>query len=304
MQKLFRAFAHAACLAGAMLVSACAEPLPAPGPATDASGPALWRLADEDTTIWLFGTVHILPPDLDWRSARVDAAFASSDALIVETDTSTRAQQRISALVQLHGMLPAGETLAQRTDSATMTRLGRVAGALEMDAQTLSRMRPWLAAMQVSLAFALNEGHSTEAGVEQVLMRAAAAQGKPVSYLETAEQQITALAGLSPAQEARFLAMSLEQIEEEPDALDDIDAAWASGDTDALLGLTEPRMRETGAGFYAALITDRNAAWTEVLVSRLEAPGVVFVAVGAAHLGGPDSVVAMLRARGYSVEGP
>jgi hypothetical protein len=303
MQKLFRALALSASLAGALMVSGCTPPSPAPG-AEDQSGPALWRLADEDTTIWLFGTVHLLPPDLEWRSARTDAAFANSSALIVETDTSARAQQRISALVQLHGILPAGESLADRVDAETMTRLNRVAGALELDAQQFTRMRPWLAAMQVSLAFALHDGHSVDAGVEQVLMREAAAQAKPVSYLETSEQQIMALAGLAPAQEARFLTMSLQQIEEEPDALDAIDAAWASGDTEALLGLTEPSMRETGAGFYAALITERNAAWTEVLEARLDAPGEVFVAVGAAHLIGEDSVVAMLRARGYEVEGP
>lgn len=289
----------AALLAGlAWAVSACAAPEPA------APNPALWRIADADSEIWLFGSVHVLPPELEWRSARVNAAFASADELVLETDTSESGAAELAALTLRLGALPAGETLSARLDEHGRAALADAARKIGADPAALDRARPWLAALQISYGYAIQQGHDPNAGVEMVLAAEARAAGKPIGFLETPEQQLRTLADLSPEDELRFLQATLRQLEAQDDQLDELDAAWVRGDTEALFRVIDPQMKEAGRAAYDALLTRRNAAWADEIARRLEGSGDVFIAVGAAHLIGPDSVVAMLRARGIAVEGP
>ena len=269
---------------------------PRPAPAGE---PALWRIADADSEIWLFGAVHVLPPDLRWRSARFDAAFDAAEELVVETDADAAITATLAAR---YGVLPAGERLTARLAPSSAARLRRVAAQVRLDAAALENLRPWLAALRLSFAYALADGQAPEAGVEAVLMPAARGAGKRISFLETPEQQIRTLADLSEPDQLRFLNASLRQIEEEGDSLAALDAAWARGDVAALDALLRAQLHEAGEAPYAAIITRRNAAWTEAIAQRLDGSGRIFYAVGSAHLIGEGGVVALLRARGINVE--
>lgn len=267
-------------------------------------GPALWRIADADSEIWLFGTVHVLPRELAWRSTRVDRAFASAETIVFETDVDADGRAAFDALVRDQGRLPAGESLTARLTQADRERLARVAGRLHMNPAALDQLRPWLAALQVSLAFAQAAGGDPGAGVESVLKPEAEAARKTLRYLELPEDQIRALSTLSAEAEARFFSASLRQIEDEADTIDEIDQAWARGDVQTLGPMLHEQLNEAGPEVRAAIITDRNTRWTEQIAQMLDGEGRVFIAVGAAHLVGDDSVVAQLRARGIAVEGP
>lgn len=291
------ALAKAVFLSVAGLVLGCA-------PAAAPPEPALWRVTDEDSEIWLFGSVHVLPPDLAWRTARLDAAFAAADELVIETDASAGAQPEFARLTAELGRLPEGQRLSDGLDADAKARLARVAALAGLDPGSLEPLRPWLAALQLSISFAIREGHAPSAGVESVLVAEAAAQQKRISYLESAEQQMRTLADLSPADEHRFFAATLRQIEEEPEVLDELDAAWARGDIDALRTMIEAQWEEAGPAVYESLIVRRNRAWADEVARRLEGDDDLFIAVGAAHLIGPDGVVADLRTRGIAVEGP
>lgn len=273
-------------------------------PATPASEPALWRITDADSEIWLYGTVHLLPPDLEWRGPRFEAAFARADEFVTETDTSEAAVREINRLTQELGALPADESLSRQLGPNDAARLQRIAHGLNLDAGTLERQRPWLAALQLSYAATLRAGHRPEEGVEAVLMPEARARGLRLSYLETAAQQIEILASLSPKDEARFLSQTLIDIEAGTDALTAMDAAWARGDVEELARFLEPQWRDVGPGIHEAIILERNRAWADEVARRLDGSGRIFIAVGAAHLVGDDSVVDLLRARGIAVEGP
>jgi uncharacterized protein YbaP (TraB family) len=124
------------------------------------------------------------------------------------------------------------------------------------------------------------------------------------TYLETAEQQIGFLADLPPEAEIQFLVSSLRQIEEEEDSVEAMDQAWLRGDTEQLSTMLNGLIAEAGPEVRAALIVERNRRWTTEIDRMLDGRGRVFVAVGAAHLVGADSVVAQLRAQGHRVEGP
>lgn len=296
MKTFMRALRLLFVLAFAAL-AACDRPQAAPNP-------ALWRIADEDSQVWLFGTVHVLPRGLSWRTERIDAALAVADMLVLETETGAGAEQELQALVARHGALPAGQRLSALLDPHERRRLERVARSLGVAPSALEGERPWLAALQLSLAFANTQGQSADHGVETLLAETAQAQGKRLGALETPERQIRSLAELSPEAERAFLMATLRQIEDNGDALDAMDQAWASGDLDALETITERDLREAGLEVYDALITRRNAEWTGRILDLLAGDEDVFIAMGAAHLVGPESVVERLRARGLEVEGP
>jgi len=278
-------------------LAACAAPAP--------QGPAIWRIHDADSEIWLFGSVHVLPRDLKWRTPQIDAAFANADEVVMETDAaSPEAQRSVAALAQRFGALPAGRTLDDLLDPGERAQLAKAASAAHVDPASLQQLRPWFAALKLSVFYAVAHGEDPNAGVEQVLFAEAQAHNKPIGYLETPEVQVRVLADLSPADEKRYFDSTLADIEQGADDLDALGAAWARGDTQAMSRLLEPDLHEAGPALYDALITRRNAHWADEIQHRLAGAGHVFIMVGAAHLVGPDSVVALLRARGVQVEGP
>ena len=284
--------------ASAWVLAACA---PA---ATPEPSPALWRIADEDSEIWLFGTVHVLPPALEWRSARVSAAFAAADEFVTETDTSAAATAQFPALAAQYGLLPDGQALSRQLSADDQRRLAQVVRDLRLDPAQINGMRPWFAALQLSYAYATHHGHSSDAGVESVLAAEARARGKRLTFFETPEEQIRILADLSPEEEAHFLSVTLRQIVDEDQSLAETDTAWARGDLQALDRTLAPQWEEAGPAVHDAIILRRNRAWAAEIAERLDGSGRVFIAVGAAHLIGDGNVVDLLRARGIMVEGP
>lgn len=288
----------------AFLILALGCTPPAAQPSSAASGPALWRIADGDSEIWLFGTVHLLPANVQWRSPQVETAFAAAQEFVTETDTSPAGVAEFQRLSAELGAMPAGENMLDDLSAGARARFDRIARGANFDPRQFETVRPWLAAMQLSYFHAVARGHSSEAGVETVLAADAQAQGKRHTFLETPAQQIHILADLSHADQIRFLEATLRQIEEESDTLESLDQAWARGELDDLGEQLDAQIGEAGPAVHRALIIDRNRAWADEIARRLEGEGRVFIAVGAAHLVGEHSVVAILRQRGIPVEGP
>ncbi len=263
--------------------------------------PALWRIADADSEIYLFGSVHVLPHDRQWLNPRILSALESADEFITETDVDAA---DFSALAIAHGTLPEGETLASRLSEEDRERLARAARDTGLDPVALDRLRPWFVALQVTYAYSAQRGHTTEAGVETVLGARARAQNMRFSFLETPERQIRVLADLAPEDEAHFLSVSLRQIQGGGRALTNLDEPWARGDLVTLSRELDRQWEEAGPAIHNALIVDRNRAWADAIEQRLAGSGSAFIAVGAAHLVGDENVVQLLRERGIVVEGP
>jgi uncharacterized protein YbaP (TraB family) len=291
-----RALLAALLLLASPVLAACARPAE--------TEPALWRIADADSEIWLFGTAHMLPPGLRWRGPRVNAAFAAADELVTETDTSAEANAELQALSQQLGAAGEDAPLSGQLAPEDRARLSAVAESLRMDARGLERMRPWLAALQLSYAYALSRGMRPEAGVETVLSAEARRRCMRLSFFETPEQQMRFLADLPAAEQTRFLADTLREIESDSAMLEDVDVLWARGDTQALARLFDAQWQAGSPAVHEAIILQRNRAWADEIARRLDGEGRVFIAVGAAHLVGEGNVIALLRDRGIAVEGP
>ena len=276
----------------------------APAPAPE--GPALWVAKDADTTVYLFGTVHVLKPDLQWRTPAIDAAFDEASVVYFEADvTSIRAQARMVALMPELGTFDDGRTLSsvlspEQLDSVRVS-VEQVGLAMAM----VEPMRPWLVGMTLQSAALMASGYDPQSGVEIVLGKQAEAERKELRYLETAEQQLRIFAGLPEPDQINFLVDTARAQQEEPEALDELIEQWASGDTEGLLASTAEDDAMGSKAVTEALLDERNADWSAQLQQLMaDEAGVFFVAVGAAHLVGPTGVPSLLRAAGVEVSGP
>jgi uncharacterized protein YbaP (TraB family) len=263
-------------------------------------GPALWSIRDEDSTIYLFGTVHMLDGVTDWNTAKIAEAFDRSDELWVEVAQADDPQAMAAAaapVMQKLG-LDTSTKLSARLSPSEQDALRQAADLVGAKPAELDGMKPWLAAMALSNAPLLRAGYNPSMGVDAALARAARRQNKAVRGLETPDRQVGILGGLPLTIQMQMLRTTLSKGQEGPGELQRIVAAWRVGDTNTLeRGLIDD-MKRNNAVFYGALIVDRNVAWVAQIRERLKGAGVTFVAVGAAHLVGPDSVQAMLARDG------
>lgn len=282
-------------LHGAVATSSMADNSAAPTP-------ALWKISDEDSTIYLFGTVHILRPDLNWRSAIVNSAFASSDTVVFEAPADTSNPQKMQALIAQYGLNPPGTTLSSLMSEQGKRDLADVLAQFNMagSAANFEPLRPWLVSITLAALQIQATGGDPNAGVERILGAEAVADGKAITYLETDEQQMRMLGGMSPEAELFLLEDGLRQLKENPDQVTDLVTFWRSGDVDALGDLMVATLAPQEE-VYETILAARNRDWVRQLKKMLEGSGTIFVAVGTAHLAGDRSVQDYLRAEGIAV---
>ena len=263
--------------------------------------PALWVARDADTTIYLFGTVHLLPHDTDWHFPALDKALADSCSLYVEITDDDPAH--MTALVLRYG-IDTAHPLSQQLAPFDRGRLERAARLADVPGgmAALDIMRPWLAALSLTVAPLVKAGLDPKLGVDKQLRTAMEKNGKPVHALETAEQQIRFLADMPTALQLGLLRATLRDTDRADVDLTRLIGAWKAGDDDAIARLENDQLRRQEPRLYQRLLVERNAAWALRIKAMLDRPGTVFIAVGAAHLAGPDSVQAQLRAHGTPVE--
>jgi len=266
-------------------------------PATIGNGPAMWKVADEDTTIYLFGTVHVLPEGIDWYDATIADALTGSDIIVTEIRMDPGSEAAQQQLAMSKGVLPAGTTLRSLLSpeqtiiyEAALTKVGAPLAAFD-------QFKPWLTGLTLSLIPLMQQGYTPGAGVEKVLLSKVG--DKPQGALETAEFQFDIFDGMEQAAQIAFLMEAAEGMDEVKPMLDRMVAKWAEGDADELAaimneGMTDPAIAE-------ALLYTRNANWAEWVDTRLDEPGTVFIAVGAGHLAGARSVQDYLAEKGITV---
>ena len=274
------------------------------GAAGAVAEPALWRIKGPRSTVYLFGTVHVLPKSVSWRSPRIDAALKAADELWLEAPDADDAAKLQPVIARL-GADPA-HPLSTRLPAADLPKLDAAAKAMGAPGrEVFEPLRPWMVGMVLSVAPLLKAGYDPNSGVEKVVKGEAVAAGKPVKGFETAEGQLHILADMPEAMQVELLERALERGGRRQGQARRAGGQLGGGRRGGDRPLRQPRSSPSASpGAYRRMVVDRNAAWTEALVADLQRPGVRFVAVGAAHLAGPDSVVAMLAKRGVKAERP
>lgn len=272
---------------------------PAAETTTAASGPAIWKVSDEDTTIYLFGTVHMLPKNVEWVNPTITDALAKSDMIVTELPMDAGSQAELQQLTMKLGMLPAGTPLRSlltpeqaKTYEAAFATIGLPPQAV----QQFDVMKPWFAGLNLSMLPLLMSGYTPDSGVEKVLLDKAG--DKPRGALETPEFQLSLFNDLPQEAQIAFLMEAAEGVGEATEMLDRMVAEWIKGDAEKLAeimneGMNDPALME-------ALLHSRNANWAQWIEERMAEPGTVFIAVGAGHLAGEKSVQDLLAAKGIA----
>lgn len=272
---------------------------------TGSGAPALWTLKDEDTKVYLFGTVHLLRPETQWRTETINAAFTSADKLVLEADTdSPEAIATMGRLLGELGVFSDGTKLNDVIDDADEPIVEAALQSIGYSLVLMQQLKPWMVSLQLSIGQITEAGYDPESGVETILTGEAKAAGKRFGYLETAEDQFNIIAGGDIEDQVEGLLFASKTAEFGTTLLDVLVDEWADGD---LAGLGEVVANPEAIGgqeMYDQLLVGRNRNWVPQIKAMLEEPGTVFVAVGSAHLAGPDSVVKMLRDEGVEVSGP
>jgi hypothetical protein len=288
--------ATAAALLATVALPACAQPAPqaAPAATTDAD-PALWVVKDADTTIYLFGTVHVLKPGLSWFDEAVKTAFDSSGELVLEMVQPDQATMQ--GLVTSKGTNPAGALpLTQQLPEAKRAAYTAALTGLGIPATALDQYKPWFAAVNLSLIPIMKAGYTPGSGAESVLSAEAKKANKPVSGLETAEQQLGFFDALSQPAQLAYLSSTVEELPKVPETMERMVGTWSKGDP-AALGAIMNETLDDSPEVAKVLLFDRNARWADWIGQRLAKPGTVFIAVGAGHLAGKQSVQDYLAAK-------
>jgi uncharacterized protein YbaP (TraB family) len=265
--------------------------------------PALWLVKDGDSQVYLFGTLHALNPKSQWRTPLYDAVAARAGTLWFEADMEQGDPDAIRLIVQRYGSDP-DTPLSRKLDPSDLSALTRQG----IDVARIEHLRPWAAALMLSMQPAMGRGASVQAGADLTMTRVARANAKQVRTFETLEDQARMYASLPQTAEVQYLAGVIRERSHPPKLRlpgtpASLEKAWVAGDLARLGPQLVGQMKAENPALYEALLKRRNLAWADKLTAEMQGSGgVELVNVGALHMVGDDGLPALLRARGFTVE--
>jgi uncharacterized protein YbaP (TraB family) len=295
LQSIFGRAAKVLGLAS-LLIGAPAAAKSQPQPAT----PALWEVSDSDTTIYLFGTIHLLPEHLQWRTAKFDHALEDSQQLVVETIVD---QQHPEALQSAEFTLGFGKGLppiTTRVPARDVPKLRAAIASTGIPEKYFDQMKTWLAAIQLLGVQFRTMGLKGADGPEEILRQQFISEHKPIGQLETNAQQFGYFDSLPEKAQRSLLEGAIEPQVGMDKEYDGMLASWSRGDVKGIATTFNHDLADS-PDLKHTLLEERNANWTKWIEQRMAQPGTIMVAVGAGHLAGSESVVAMLQRDGFRV---
>lgn len=284
-------------LLAVLATSACAGAKPAAP-----TEPAVFAVRDADSTIYLYGTVHVRPNGSDWGGPIAHAALAAASDVWTEMDISPETDARGQQLARQLSTAPADRPLSSWLTPAENARLRALCTRLHIDASALEHLQPWAASLTLTLLPIMQAGYDPQSGVDRDVDAYADAHHLREHAFETIDEQLGFLANLSPQLQHQMLLEAIDEGAQGPAEITDMTRAWERGDTDALQRSVVEETRHDYPELYQVLFVRRNAAWLPIIERELAGSNTEFIAVGAGHLLGPDGLIAQLRARGLHVE--
>lgn len=288
---------------GKAVLFAWALLLALPAAARTPATPALWHVQGKVGEAYLLGSIHMLPPDVDWYSPPVQKAITRARIFVFEVPEDATSMARIQALVAARGQLPPGQTLRELLHADKRDDFDAALKASGITPDVVAHERPWLAGLQMLLAEAGHTGFDANNGVDIALMAQARESHRPMRYLETVEQQLAVLAPDDLPQDVEQFESSLPDLKEATAGIVPLVKAWSAGDTATLDTLINGELDQY-PGARKALLDDRNARWLPQIEAMLREKHVFLITVGAGHLTGAHGLPALLRKAGYRVTGP
>ena len=265
--------------------------------------PTLWHIQGEKGEAYLLGSVHVLPPDVQWRSPPINRALSRSDVYVFEVPEDDAAMGELNGLIQAKGFLPPGESLRGQLHPQALADYDAAVAASGLASAALERERPWLAALQMMFAQISKLNFAPGNGADSVLMAEATEQHKQMRYLETIAEQFAVLAPDNRKLELEEFESGLKDLRNVADEIGPMVKAWSTGNQAELDRLINGDL-DAYPEARKQLLDDRNKHWAPQIAAMLKEKHIFFITVGAGHLTGPMGVPALLRKAGYKVDGP
>ena len=258
--------------------------------------PALWKVSDADTTIYLFGTIHLLPQGMEWLNGPLADAVGSADELV--TEIPEEGDGTVQTSLMARAVLPNGKSLRGLMTKRERARFEATLTGFKLPVASFDSYKPWYAAVVLATIPLLRDGFAVGSGVENTLAERVKERGRPRIGLETLDYQLALFDGLPQRTQLRYLTEVIEALPTLRKTVDEIVSEWGEGDAAKLAELMNAA--EDDPAMVTILLTNRNRTWASWIKTRLAAPGTSFVAVGAGHLGGPGSLQDQLSMLGIS----
>jgi uncharacterized protein len=261
----------------------------------------LWKISGKQNVVYLVGSVHMLTKDAYPLNPALDSAFKESDLLVEELDLGEMSSPDTQFAMISRGMLPTGQSLDKVLSPETYALVTKHLAGLGMPIEPVKQLKPWMLALTFDLLEWQKAGFDPNLGLDKHFYDQAHAEGKEVRGFETADFQLSLFDGMTMEQQDHNLADTLKGLDTEIANVNKMAAAWKAGDAAEIERIIMPDLKQDPV-MYKRLLVDRNKSWMPQLEALFSRRGHAFIVVGAAHLVGPDGLLALLKAKGYAVE--
>ena len=261
----------------------------------------LWTVETPSNKIYLLGSLHLLKQDSYPLAAAIEKAYANSRVVIFETDIGALQSPGMQAKLLELGVYPAGENLLENLDENTRQQLEKKMSEIGLPLAQFSRFKPWFVAVTLTTLELQRLGFNPNYGIDMYFFNKAKADGKEIGFLEPAEFQINLLGNMAEENQNDFLSQTLKDLVIVSELSEDLVGSWKKGDTDKLHELLSKSF-EDYSDLHNRLLIQRNKNWLQQIESALQKNKNFLFVVGAGHLVGPESVVDLLKKRGYQVK--
>jgi uncharacterized protein YbaP (TraB family) len=260
----------------------------------------VWAVRGAHNTVYLAGSIHMLPPDDAALPPGFNRSYADSARLVMELDLGKFDAMEAMAWMMDHGALPAGSNLRGVLGEERYGRVSTAAAGLGLPMAGLDSLAPWVVGIEIADLAYEHEGFDPEQGVEEQLVRRAAKDGKPTAGLETMPEELSGLTELSSADQIRMLDQTIDDLKDIKSEMREVTIAWRHGDAARLAALLSSEYNAFPS-LYQPLVSERNKRWLPQVEELLKGNDNSLVVVGALHLVGQGGLLELLRRKGYKI---
>ncbi|HXY76187.1 MAG TPA: TraB/GumN family protein [Steroidobacteraceae bacterium] len=263
-----------------------------------AAGP-VWAIRGAHNTVYLAGSVHLLPVQDSALPPAFERAYRDSSRLVMELDLGKVDQMAAANWITVHGALPAGTDLRSVIGAPRYLRVSVAAQEVGLPGGMLDNQAPWVVALELADLEYVHMGFDPEAGVEAQLLRHAQSDGRPTAGLESIDEELGGLEALSRADQLRMLDLTLDELKDTPSETQEVLSAWRHGDATRLAQLLS-REYQSFPALYQFLVSARNKRWLPEIEELLQRSDNSLVVVGSLHLVGEGGLLELLRKDGLT----
>jgi len=261
---------------------------------------SVWKVSKGDSELFIAGTVHILPPSQFPLPSEFNQAYQQADSIVLEAKLPDPSDQKAQMAMIQQLSYPAGEKLSQVVSESTYKELAQYLTGLGVNLDELNGFKPGFIVSMMTV-MAAHKAQLAGEGVDAYYAKLAKKDSKKMAYLETPQFQLNMIANMGKGSEDKFIQEALKEMSELKPQLEKLITAWRKGDMTEVDKLIIDKVAKEDPSTYQTLFVKRNNNWIPKIEAMLIDKDKEMVLVGAGHLAGKDSVLTLLRNKGYTV---